>query len=306
MQMQPTPSTTVIKPLEPGIHLLHKPAGPTSFAALRAIAPPRQRSCHGGTLDPFASGLLLVLVQPATQLFDLLHDIPKVYEVTIGWGVETDNGDPTGAVVNRAKRDHLTATLIDQWLQSHIGWHDQIPPATCAKRIGGERAYVRAQRGEQFTLPSTPVYLHSVEWIDHDLPRTSRVRLTVRGGFYVRSLIRDLGREMQFAAHVAALRRVSIGPYTDPGPGKISSAPALPWLPTRRLVDEEVETLKTGKPIEIGTIEPAIWSAPPSFPPCRPDIRGVHEGRFIFVLEQRDERFYQNRLLRGGIKISPL
>jgi len=305
MQMQPKPATVIIKSLEPGIHLLHKPAGPSSFAALRAVAPPRLRCCHGGTLDPFASGLLLILVQPATQLFDLLHDIPKVYDVTIGWGVETGNGDPTGAVVSHAKCDHLTPERIDQRMQPHIGWHDQIPPATSAKRIDGERAYVRAHRGEQITLPPTSVYLHCAEWLDHDLPRTSRVRLTVRGGFYVRSLIRDLGRELESAAHVAALGRVSIGPYFDPGPGQIIAAEPLPWLPMRQLTENEVHGLKAGGSIEIGSIEPVTWSAPPSFPPCRPNIRGVHNGRFIFVLEQRAERLFQNRLLRGGIKELP-
>jgi tRNA pseudouridine55 synthase len=301
MQMQPKPATVIIKSLEPGIHLLHKPAGPSSFAALRAVAPPRLRCCHGGTLDPFASGLLLVLVQPATQLFDLLHDIPKVYDVTIGWGVETGNGDPTGAVVSHAKCDQLTPERIDQQMQPHIGWQDQIPPATSAKRIDGERAYVRAHRGEQIALPPTSVYLHCAEWLDHDLPRTSQVRLTVRGGFYVRSLIRDLGRELQSAAHVAALRRVSIGPYSDPGPGQIIGAEPLPWLPTRHLNDREVNELKGRQSIDVGTIERATWIAPSTFPPCKPFIRGIHEGRFIFVLEQRDARLHPNRLLRGGI-----
>src|SRR4051812_42381593 len=90
--------------MTPGIHLLHKPVGPTSFSLVRdllADAEARQpgkrvRICHGGTLDPFASGLLLVLVGPATRLFDHLHAVPKVYEGAVRWGVETDNGDPLG------------------------------------------------------------------------------------------------------------------------------------------------------------------------------------------------------------------
>jgi tRNA pseudouridine55 synthase len=267
------------------------------------VAPPKLRSCHGGTLDPFASGLLLVLVQPVTQLFDLLHDIPKVYDVTIGWGLETENGDPTGNVVTRAEVDQLTAEGIEQSMQSHFGWRDQIPPSTCAKRIDGERAYVRAHRGEQFSLPPASVYLHWADWIDHDLPRSSRVRLTVRGGFYVRSLIRDLGRELDSAAHVAALRRASIGPYSDPGPERIIRAEPLPWLPTRQLIDDEVTVLKAGQSVDIGTLERPTWTAPSTFPQSKPFIRGIHEGRFIFVLEQRDARLHQNRLLRGGITL---
>src|SRR6185295_4688467 len=93
--------------MTPGIHLIHKPPGPTSFSLVQAYLQSAQteasssgrrvpRICHGGTLDPFASGLLLILVEPATKLFDYLHDIPKVYEATIRWGIETDNGDPLG------------------------------------------------------------------------------------------------------------------------------------------------------------------------------------------------------------------
>src|SRR3954468_21903817 len=96
-----------LPPLTSGLHLLHKPVGPTSFSVLQACmdaTPPKgkkrpPRMCHGGALDPFASGLLLILVEPATKLFDYLHDAPKLYEATVRWGVETDNGDPTGRPV---------------------------------------------------------------------------------------------------------------------------------------------------------------------------------------------------------------
>src|ERR1700733_3928463 len=96
--------------MKPGIHLLHKPIGPTSFSLVQTYLqtarseqashpghrPPR--ICYGGTLDPFASGLLLMLIEPATRLFDYLHSIPKTYEATVAWGIETDNGDPHGRV----------------------------------------------------------------------------------------------------------------------------------------------------------------------------------------------------------------
>ncbi|MBV8782003.1 MAG: tRNA pseudouridine(55) synthase, partial [Phycisphaerae bacterium] len=123
--------------MKPGIHLIHKPIGPTSFSVLRELAPANRRSCHGGTLDPFASGLLLILIEPATQLFDLLHDVPKVYEATIAWGLETDNGDPTGAVISREDSHHLDPSRIAEAAFSFIGWHEQVPPITSAKRIDG-------------------------------------------------------------------------------------------------------------------------------------------------------------------------
>src|SRR3712207_6785029 len=91
--------------MTPGVHLGHKPAGPTSFSVMQAFVETARaaqsqrrlrRVCHGGTLDPFASGLLLILVEPATRLFGYLHAVPKVYEATVRWGIETDNGDPLG------------------------------------------------------------------------------------------------------------------------------------------------------------------------------------------------------------------
>src|SRR5215467_6163316 len=93
--------------LEPGIHLLHKPAGPSSFSMVQPFLAqarsrkPRLPVCHGGALDPFAEGLLPVLVARATRVFELLHPIPKEYEAEVRWGSETDNGDPLGAVVAR-------------------------------------------------------------------------------------------------------------------------------------------------------------------------------------------------------------
>src|SRR5690349_15242991 len=86
--------------MTPGIHLVHKPVGPTSFSVLESLrAGAREKMCHGGALDPFASGLLLILVEPATKLFPHLHDVPKNYDATVRWGIETDNGDPTGKPV---------------------------------------------------------------------------------------------------------------------------------------------------------------------------------------------------------------
>src|SRR5271170_3073395 len=103
--------------MSPGIHLVHKPEGPTSFSLVQARlgateAPEgrrRPRVCHGGTLDPFASGLLLILAEPATRLFDYLHPVPKVYDATVRWGIETDNGDPGGKVTFTGDSSGLNA-----------------------------------------------------------------------------------------------------------------------------------------------------------------------------------------------------
>ena len=133
---------TFSRPMEPGIYLVHKPVGPTSFSIVRAFqqeieAAGRRKLgvCHGGTLDPFAEGLLLVLVGQATKLFDHLHAIPKVYEAEIAWGRETDNGDPGGRVIAEGDPSGLSPQRIEEEGASFLGWNDQVPPATSASGI---------------------------------------------------------------------------------------------------------------------------------------------------------------------------
>ncbi|MGA2442628.1 MAG: tRNA pseudouridine(55) synthase, partial [Tepidisphaeraceae bacterium] len=174
--------------MNPGIHLVHKPVGPSSFSLVQTYIqaaraqkerrPPR--ICHGGTLDPFASGLLLILVEPATRLFQYLHAIPKVYDATVRWGVETDNGDPHGRVIFTGDSSGLSPQQLDDALATFVGWHDQTPHPTSAKRIDGERAYLKAHRGETVVMPASRVYLHEARWLSHDLPRQSRLRMSVR------------------------------------------------------------------------------------------------------------------------------
>ena len=288
--------------MNPGIHLVHKPVGPTSFSVLRdfaAGAPPRMKTCHGGVLDPFASGLLLILAGQATKLFDYLHDIPKVYEATIRWGVETDSGDPLGKIVSSSDAPSPPMEQLDAALRPMMGWHEQIPPATSNKRIGGERAYVKAHRGEGVQLQPTRVYLHSAEWID-----ANRLRVVVRGGFYVRALVRDLGRAVGCGAHLAALHRASIGTWNDPGPGKVEEIRGrelLPWLASRELTDQDVGELRAGRPIAAESIEPPTWRPPEGFPDPQPHVRGFHRDRLAFVLAREDERLRSKTALHGGV-----
>ena len=288
-----------------GIHLVHKPVGPSSFAFMREVAGDAGRKiCHGGVLDPFASGLLLILAGQATKLFDYLHDIPKVYEATVRWGAETDNGDPHGRVVSTGDPSALTAETLDAAVVAFVGWQEQTPPATSNKRVGGERAYVKAHRGEDVKLAPARVYLHGATWTGHELPQRSRIRVTVRGGYYVRALVRDLGRRLGCRAHLEALHRTSIGPWTDPGPDnvvKVQGRDLLPWLASRELTDQEVGELRAERTIRAGTIQPPQWTVPDGFPAPAPRIRGFHLDRFAFLLQHEDERLRALTVLRGGL-----
>ena len=297
--------------MAPGIHLMHKPVGPTSFSLVQScIASANQpghrriKICHGGTLDPFASGLLLMLAGPATRLFEHLHDIPKVYEATVRWGIETDNGDPLGRTIFTGDASSLSISQLEQALARFVGWQEQVPPTTSAKRVGGERAYVRAHRGETFDMPTSRVYLHKAHWLEHDLPRASRIRLVVRGGYYVRSLARDLGRLLACGAHLSQLHRTSIGPWNDPGPEQhveLHGRQILPWLPSRALTDQEVGDLRQERTIATGELIAPDWSLPKGFPQPESRVRGFHLGRLIYLLQPQEEGLGPLVALAGGL-----
>src|SRR2546421_3155036 len=165
--------------LEPGIHLLHKPVGPTSFSMVQPFLEeargrrPRLAVCHGGALDPFAEGLLPILAGRATRVFELLHPIPKEYEAEVTWGAETDNGDPLGTVVARGDASVLDPARLDAALESFLGWREQVPPATSNKRIGGGGAHPPGHRGEEGGLPPRRGHLPRTRRGWPDLPRAT-------------------------------------------------------------------------------------------------------------------------------------
>lgn len=298
--------------MKSGIYLTHKPVGETSFSSVRAFmeelqaAGPGKRVpvCHGGTLDPFAEGLLLLLVGQATRLMELLHAVPKRYVAEVRWGVETDNGDLLGRVVQQGDTSHLTPAALDEALRNFRGWHEQVPPATSAKKVGGEPAYRKAHRGEEVVLPPSRVYLHEARWLAHQLPHASRLELSCRGGFYVRSLARDVGRVLGCGAHLSRLHRIAIGPWEDPGPGKrvgLHGRELLPWCATRELSDAEVGELRSERCIPQGRLLPPGWRLPAEFPDPEASVLGFHQGRLLMLLRAQAGQLEATAELRGGL-----
>lgn len=274
-----------------GLYLRHKPVGPTSFSLVQTAmgelhaAGSKLKMCHGGTLDPFAEGLLLLLVGPATKIFEHLHDAPKTYVAQVVWGVETDTGDGLGRVVSEGRADQLMADQLDAALTPFLGWTLQVPPTTSAKKVKGEPAYRRVHRGEHVDLPPSRVYLHSARWLSHQLPRTSTLELTCRGGFYVRSLVRDLGRALGCGAHVKTLARTAIGPWRDDAKERFCSGrDVLPWWPVRLLTDAEWGEVKKETAIPRGKVGAPGWRFPKGFPPAPPHALGLHQGRVVALL----------------------
>jgi tRNA pseudouridine55 synthase len=222
----------------------------------------------------------------------------------VRWGSETDNDDLNGRVIFSGDASHLSPSKLESALAGFSGWHDQTPPAASAKRIGKERAYEKAHRGETVELAPCRVYLHEAEWLEHDLPRESRLRLTVRGGFYVRALARDLGKALGCGAHVSQLHRSSIGPWNDPGPGKnlhVQGRDVLPWAQSRALSDQDVGDLRQGRSIPLGRVEPGEWALPAGFPEADAPIRGFHLEKFAYLLKREDDALRLITPLRGGV-----
>ena len=251
---------------------------------------------HGGVLDPFAEGLVLLLVGAANRVFEALHEVPKTYVAQVRWGSETDTGDGGGRDVRQGDAGALSAAQLDAALLPFLGWTAQTPPSTSNKRVDGERAYVKAHRGEVVELPAQQVYLHSARWLSHSLPASSELEVVVRGGFYVRSLAVDLGRALGVGAHLSALRRTAIGPYEDViEPVMVTGRGVLPWLPSVELTDAQWGDLKREISPEGGSA-PASWALPAGFPEPTAGVRAFHQGRLVGLIRRGPPL-----LLPGGI-----
>ncbi len=196
-----------------GVVLLDKPAGLSSFAALRPLRGPYGRRLgHAGTLDPFATGLLLVLTGRATRLVDHLHGLDKAYTAQVRFGVESTTDDPEGDLAETGQATDEAA--VRAALPALTGTIEQVPPAASAVHVDGERAYRRFRRGEAVTVPARTVTVHALDLIGFDADaQTAELEVVCGSGTYVRSLARDLGRAVGAGAHLTALRRTRIGPF---------------------------------------------------------------------------------------------
>ena len=188
-----------------GVLLIDKPPGRTSHDVVNAVRRERGgrkavKVGHAGTLDPFATGLLLVLLGRATRAQRFLMGLPKTYEVVARFGAVSTTGDPEGEIVE-------TGTPVPDPLVLPTGAITQRPPAHSAVKIGGQRAYALARRGEEVEMPERTVTVTRFEERWRDPPRVG-LSVACSTGTYVRSLVADLGD-----AYCEELRRTSIGPF---------------------------------------------------------------------------------------------
>ncbi len=199
-----------------GILVVDKPAGPTSSDVVQAVKRllRADKVGHTGTLDPLATGVLPLCLGKATRLSQYLLDADKGYRATLRLGARTDTGDAEGRVVEEKPVPELGREGLEAVLASLIGEQLQKPPMYSAVKVGGERLYERARRGEQVERAARPIRIAALGLVEL-APPLLVVDVVCSKGTYVRVLAEDIGERLGTAAHLAALRRTRSGGFSE-------------------------------------------------------------------------------------------
>ena len=198
-----------------GLVTVDKPGGLTSHdvvSRVRRLAGTR-RVGHAGTLDPMATGVLVVAINRATRLLGHLTLTDKWYDATIRLGASTTTDDAEGEVLESRSTDALTEGVVREALGAFQGEIDQVPSSVSAIKVGGKRAYDRVRAGEQVDLPPRRVTIHALDVTGLDLPEV-QISVHCSSGTYIRAIARDLGAALDVGGHLTALRRTAVGPFT--------------------------------------------------------------------------------------------
>ena len=261
-----------IRSIMDGILIIDKPAGITSHDVVSRVRRilKEKRVGHTGTLDPFATGVMVVLVGRATRLAQFLDKDEKEYEAVVRFGFETDTGDRTGERRDAAtarRGDAVTKQEVKDALISFRGEIKQMPPMYSAKKVDGKKLYESARKGINVERKSVKVAINKIELIDEIATNdiglgTLDIGLGVAcsAGTYIRTLAEDIGRKIGTGAHLAELRRTRAGRFDlsrsvtldelekldDPATAKIAMAEAVEHLPSIILTAERVEKTRSG------------------------------------------------------------
>lgn len=241
---------------------MDKPAGPTSHDVVARVrrALGTRVVGHTGTLDPFATGLLVILVGRVTRLARFIERHPKQYLAEAVFGVSTDTDDRDGEVIGRtAVETWPTREAMERELAGFRGVSLQRPPAYSARKVEGQRAYALARKGRQVDLPSREIEVLDTG-VDDWTPPVLCFRVLVLAGTYVRALARDLGERLGTGAHLGALRRERIGPFrvdqalsldeVSEGCALLTPRELLAGLAEVELAEQEAKAVRHGRPIQ--------------------------------------------------------
>lgn len=206
--------------MDSSIILMDKPAGMTSFgvvARLKRVLKERSgkkvKVGHTGALDPFATGLMIIVTGNECKNAQNYSKLDKVYEATIVLGQTSTTGDPEGEIVLSSKGKVVSSKDVEDVLAKFIGEIEQTPPIYSAIKINGQRAYKLARKGEEVVMPSRKVTIYSLEMINYSWPEL-RIRAHVSSGTYIRTLAEDIGKALGVGAYCRELRRTKIADWS--------------------------------------------------------------------------------------------
>jgi len=255
---------------------VNKPPGPTSHdvvAAVRRRLPRRPKVGHAGTLDPFAEGVLVLCVGPATRLADYVQAAAKRYRATVRLGATSSTDDTEGEIAELRIADRglrigdtgapsPDTSAIRATLARFVGEIEQVPPAFSAVHVDGRRAYELARRGRDVRLAPRKVTVHSVELLAYDWPRLE-IDVLCGGGTYVRALARDIGAALGVGGYCARLIRTAVGAFTidkaivpddlDVERDLLSPLTAVAHLPRWTADERQEHSLRNGNAIDLDT-----------------------------------------------------
>ncbi len=196
-----------------GLYNINKPTGPTSHdivATVRRMLPRKTKVGHAGTLDPFASGVLVVCVGPATRLADYVQTQSKRYRAGIHLGATSNTDDAEGEISQTPNATQPTREDVEAMVRGFVGEISQIPPAHSAVHIDGQRAYELARQGKDVQIPARQVHIYDIQIADYTYPMLT-IDVHCGSGTYIRSLARDIGRELHTGGYCQTLVRTAIG-----------------------------------------------------------------------------------------------
>jgi tRNA pseudouridine55 synthase len=242
-----------------GFVLVDKPRGPTSHDIVAKVrrALGIKRVGHAGTLDPLATGLLVIAVGPATRLLRYVQGRDKTYDVTAKLGVRTSTLDAEGEVLSRSDVD-VSPEAIREAATAFVGEISQTPPVVSAIKVGGVRAYKLAGRGEEVEMKPRSVVVHSFDVL-RTSPDAFDARVVCSTGTYIRSLVADVGEKLGCGAHVVHLRRTAIGDLSVRDATKIETLgpedvraveQVLSHIPRLDVTEQDATLARNGRPIE--------------------------------------------------------
>ncbi len=247
-----------------GVLVVDKPVGLTSHDVVQIVRKGTniRRAGHTGTLDPRASGVLVILIGPAVRLSEYVSASDKRYQAVIRLGASTDTYDADGRIVSTSPVDKITEAQFEKALQSYVGEIEQVPPPYSAIKVKGRKAYEMAREGEEIDLAPRKIKVYSLELLEW-APPEAVIDVYCSSGTYVRSLAHDLGETLGCGAHLIGLRRTKSGRFTlrDAVPLRklresfedgtwyqylIPAAEALSDWPAIELSQEQVEAIRHG------------------------------------------------------------